>query len=64
MAYGNWRQYTAVRTHPGFAELARFVGQDHESARRGFPLAGVDIDTFWQIVLHCACRINELAGYD
>ncbi|AHD24272.1 hypothetical protein Y013_25315 (plasmid) [Rhodococcus pyridinivorans SB3094] len=61
MAYGNWRQYTAVREHPGFAELARFVGQDLEGAMRGFPLAEVDIDALWQIVVRCARLINEPA---
>ncbi|UYF97162.1 hypothetical protein OCS65_28505 (plasmid) [Rhodococcus aetherivorans] len=60
MAYGNWRQYTAVRAHPGFAELARFVGQDHEGAMKGFPVADVDIDQLWAIVLRCARQINDL----
>lgn len=58
IAYGNWRQDTAVRAHFGFAELARFVGQDHEGVMEGSPVANIDIDRLWVIVLRCARKIN------
>ncbi|MGW5300707.1 hypothetical protein ACWEQV_20910 [Rhodococcus aetherivorans] len=58
MAYGNWRQYEAVRHHPGFAELAHLVGQDHQSSMKGFAVADVGLDRLWPVVLRCARRIN------
>ncbi|CCW09934.1 hypothetical protein QLG13_00660 [Rhodococcus aetherivorans] len=58
MAYGNWRQYDTVRHHPGFAELARLVGQDHRSSMRGFAVADLGLDRLWPVVLRCARRIN------
>lgn len=58
MAYGNWRQYTAVCAHSGFAELARFVDHDHEGVMKDFPVADIDIDRLWAIVLRCARKIN------
>ncbi|MGW5287449.1 hypothetical protein [Rhodococcus pyridinivorans] len=59
MAYGNWWQYPRLRHHLGFAELARFVGQDHQASGKGFPLADIDVDRFWPIVLRCAQQIND-----
>lgn len=58
MAYGNWNQYEAVRSHPGFAELAELSGQGHRSSSRGFAIASVDVDELWGVVLKCARDIN------
>lgn len=58
MAYGNWWQYNAVRHHPGFAELATFVGQNHQAKSQGFALEDFDLDRLWPIVLRCALHIN------
>ena len=58
MAYGNWNQYVAIRSHPGFSALARLVGQDHTGKSQGFAIAELDLDEFWTAVLDCARGIN------
>ncbi|MFE5873614.1 hypothetical protein ACFQ6H_00050 [Rhodococcus sp. NPDC056506] len=58
MAYGTWNQYEVVRQHPGFAELANLIGQDHQSTAKGFAVANTDLDELWQVVLRCAVSIN------
>lgn len=60
MVYGTWNQYDAVRHHPGFADLATLTGQDHRSTAKAFPITDLDMDQFWQVVLDCARRINEI----
>ena len=59
MAFGNWNQWDSIRQHPAFADLAEFVGQDHRSTARSFPLADHDVEDLWRVVLTCATRINE-----
>ncbi|MGW4337527.1 hypothetical protein ACWEK5_32660 [Rhodococcus koreensis] len=60
MAYGNWYQYDKIKYHPGFAELAHLVGQDHQSTAKGFPIADLpDLDQFWSVTLQCAEHINR-----
>lgn len=59
MAYGTWNQYEVVRQHPGFAELAGLIGQDHHSTAKGFAIADVDLDELWHVVLRCAIEINR-----
>ena len=61
MAYGNWWQYPGIRHHRGFAEIARFVGQDHQSKGKGFPVSDIELDRFWPVVLRCAQQINDVA---
>ena len=58
MMYGNWGQYPTLEGNPGFEELARFVGQDHRSGRRGVAVASLDIDALWAVVVRCAEAIN------
>jgi hypothetical protein len=60
MADGNWYQYDKIKYHRGFAELAHFVGQDHQSNAKGFPIADLtDLDEFWSVTLRCGEHINR-----
>ncbi|PXW31246.1 UNVERIFIED_CONTAM: hypothetical protein DES50_10512 [Williamsia faeni] len=58
MVSGLWTNYTAVLHHPGFAELAGYLGRDHTASATGRPLADIDLDEFWPIALRCAESIN------
>ena len=58
MGRGTWNRYPAIRTHRGFAELASYLGQDHESVASGFNVGEFDIDELWALMLLCAQRIN------
>jgi hypothetical protein len=59
MVYGNWNQYEAVRSHPGFAELASLLGQDHLGPQRSVPAAALPRDALWAVVSRCAQEINS-----
>lgn len=58
MAYGNWKQYGAIKAHPGFAELAAMLGQDHRGPQRSVPVAPLNREHLWSAVVRCAAAIN------
>lgn len=60
MAYGNRYQYDKIKYHPGFAELAHHVGQDHHSTATDFPIADLtDLDEFRSAALRSADHLNR-----
>lgn len=59
MAYGNWAQFAATKGHPGFAELAALLGQDHRAGQRGVAASTLDRHRLWDIALRCSEAINE-----
>jgi hypothetical protein len=58
MVYGNWKNYQSLTGHPGFAELASHLHQDHHEGYRGVPVDSLDVDEFWSAALRCAVAIN------
>jgi hypothetical protein len=58
MCYGNWSQFSAVRHHHGFRELAAMLGQDHHSGQRGVAVATLDQERLWSAVLRCSEEIH------
>jgi len=59
LLYGNWRNYSVIAKHDGFAGLAAALGQDHHGTARGVRADSLDIDAFWPVVLECARAINQ-----
>ena len=59
MGRGAWSSYPQIRKNEGFAELARFVGQDHLGPASGFPIAEHDVEILWAHILGCAQKINR-----
>jgi hypothetical protein len=59
MVFGNWGQYGAVAHHPGFAQLAELLGQDHQGGSRGVRVTSLDLDQLWTTALECASVIND-----
>ncbi|MDP1820905.1 MAG: hypothetical protein Q8K58_13590 [Acidimicrobiales bacterium] len=55
---GNWQNFPKLTGHAGFAELARFLGQDENGPARFVPVAGIDPDELWVIAQRAARAIN------
>jgi hypothetical protein len=55
---GAWKRYPGIRNDEGFAELAAFVGQDHEGTASKFVISEFDVVKLWDIADQCADRIN------
>ena len=58
MGQGTWTTYRDVRNHEGFAEMASYLGQNHEAPPSRFVFAYYSPDELWRIVLRCASAIN------
>ncbi|UVT27700.1 hypothetical protein NXT08_24690 (plasmid) [Rhodococcus pyridinivorans] len=58
LARGNWTNYPQLKAHPGFEQLAAYLGQDRTGPARKISLVEVEIDRLWPIVLRCALQIN------
>lgn len=59
MGRGAWSSYPEIRKHAGFADLAQFVGLDHQGPASGFPIAELDVEELWAHILGCAQEINR-----
>jgi hypothetical protein len=58
MGQGTWTTYRDIRNHEGFAEMASYLGQDHDAPPSRFVFAQYAPDELWRIVLRCASAIN------
>lgn len=59
LVYGNWKNFSNLTGHAGFAELAMLLDQDHNAGARGVPAGTLDLDEFWSTALRCAVAINS-----
>ena len=62
LGQGAWTRYPEIRNDEGFAELARFVGLDHDGPASKFVMAEFDVDKLWDVAQQCALRINGSSG--
>lgn len=58
LGQGAWKRYPEIRGDEGFAELAAYVGLDHEGTASKFVMAEFDVVKLWQVADICADRIN------
>jgi len=58
VVYGTWKNFPTLTGHPGFAELAALLSQDHNESARGVLFAALDADEFWTAALRAAVAIN------
>jgi hypothetical protein len=57
---GTWNYYSDMVGHPGFAPLARVLGQDHTARKAtGVLLSSLDLNALWASGLEAAQRINS-----
>lgn len=49
MIAGCWKGNWKISGHPGFTEIAAFLGQDESGPARAVPTAGLDPDELWDI---------------
>lgn len=59
MATCTWKNYPTLTGHPGFAELAAMLNQDHYGGAKAVPVASLDVDEFWAAALRAGVVINE-----
>ncbi|GEM_PF-3882618 len=55
---GWWHRYPGVKNHEGFAELASYLGQDHQGPASKVRAAQFDPEELWEVALRCAHQIN------
>lgn len=55
---GAWNVYPGIKGHDGFAELAAFLGQDHHGPSRSVPVAPLDRERLWDLIVQTAIAIN------
>jgi transcriptional regulator with XRE-family HTH domain len=55
---GNWRTFSKVAGHAGFAELAAMLGQDESGPASSVPVEGLDADALWDVAERTARVIN------
>jgi transcriptional regulator with XRE-family HTH domain len=55
---GNWRSFSKVAGHAGFAELAAVLGQHESGPARSVPVEGLDADALWDVAERTARAIN------
>ena len=58
LGQGAWKRYPKIKNDEGFAELAAFVGQDHEGTASKFVVSEFNVMRLWEIANRCADRIN------
>ena len=56
--FGNWKNWSDIAGHEGFAGLAALLGQDHRAGSRSKRADAFDRDVVWDEVLRCAEMIN------
>lgn len=56
---GTWRGFKGFAGHPGFAELARMLGQDAAGPARFVPVAGLDPDVLWDVAERVTAAITS-----
>ena len=55
----NWSWWTKLKNDDRFADLARFLGQDHRTGTRRVLAADLNINEFWKVAADCDRRINQ-----
>lgn|GEM_PF-814580 len=55
---GNWGWWPSLKDGTGFADLAKFLNQNHLESRRRVPVAELNIDQLWKTASDCDRLIN------
>jgi len=58
----NWSWWTKLKNDERFADLARFLGQDHRQSTRRVLVADLNISEFWKVASECDRNINQRDG--
>lgn len=61
---GSWNNWTGnvSNHHEVYEELAELLGQDHRAGAKGVPLATLDLDVLWPVLVRCAAGLDDLLG--